>query len=433
MFSTKHIFQFILLFILLVLPVSATFVSISDEAVVALLVATAVVDCLFNRRWRSYTVLWVVMGVMLFYVGYTLTFKSYNTAPYVLLDALLSPKPMLAFAVMVGAGITFDDLDKRVVRWLCIVGLCLMCLVMAGGFKVQKAVCGHPCDAGMTVYLYVMAFLAVTVDGQGRWLRRDMALAVAWLCVGLLCTRAKYYAEFVLTLFFLLLYRPRMIKNLTVSRVVGLAALCLIIVAVVWRKFSYYYITGNSDTFDPNVMESYARPVLYAASGLILVDHFPFGSGLASFASYASEANYSGLYYEYGLDTIHGLSPSFSSFICDAYYASLAQFGVVGIALFIGFFRYAYVRLRLLVRSADRRCTALFRVGVPLMLSMLIECTSGNTFIKPFGVLALMLLGMICCQAAKAKTAGAAKAEAAGDAAATPSPGPATETKRIKI
>lgn len=48
------------------------------------------------------------------------------------------------------------------------------------------------------------------------------------------------------------------------------------------EKISFYFITGNSDSFDPNVMESFARPVMYLHGFTILFDYFPFGSGLAS-------------------------------------------------------------------------------------------------------------------------------------------------------
>ena len=75
--------------------------------------------------------------------------------------------------------------------------------------------------------------------------------------------------------------------------------------------------------------------MLYVTGGQILLDYFPFGSGLASFASNASAVNYSTLYYDYGLDKVWGLSPSKTDFICDAYYPSLCQFGVVGVCLFI--------------------------------------------------------------------------------------------------
>lgn len=68
---------------------------------------------------------------------------------------------------------------------------------------------------------------------------------------------------------------------------------------------------------------------MYLHGFTILFDYFPFGSGLASFASFPSAENYSSLYYEYGLNNIGGLSPDMPDFICDAFYPTLAQFGII--------------------------------------------------------------------------------------------------------
>ena len=72
-------------------------------------------------------------------------------------------------------------------------------------------------------------------------------------------------------------------------------------------------------------------------SGRILYDYFPFGSGLASFGTFASGEYYSALYEAYGIDQLWGLSRNTRFFICDAFYPSLAQFGVAGIGLYLLF------------------------------------------------------------------------------------------------
>ena len=90
---------------------------------------------------------------------------------------------------------------------------------------------------------------------------------------------------------------------------------------------------------------------MYLHGFTILFDYFPFGSGLASFASFPSAENYSSLYYEYGLNNIGGLSPDMPDFICDAFYPTLAQFGIIGVILFITFWVYTYRFLRMMIRK----------------------------------------------------------------------------------
>ena len=69
----------------------------------------------------------------------------------------------------------------------------------------------------------------------------------------------------------------------------------------------------------------------------ILADYFPFGSGFATYGTFASGVHYSDIYAQYGMDNIYGLTKSYYSFVADTYYPSLAQFGVVGVCLFFLF------------------------------------------------------------------------------------------------
>src|SRR5690606_5958180 len=91
---------------------------------------------------------------------------------------------------------------------------------------------------------------------------------------------------------------------------------------------------------DRSIEDHYlARPVLYITSVEILQDYFPFGSGFGSFATHASRVVYSPIYEAYEISGVWGLSEEFSSFIADTHFPSLAQFGVVGVVLFILFWR----------------------------------------------------------------------------------------------
>ena len=104
------------------------------------------------------------------------------------------------------------------------------------------------------------------------------------------------------------------------------------------ESFFYFIegITGEAET------DTIARFVLYTTSIQILIDYFPFGCGFGSFATYASGLYYSHIYNQYGIENVWGISKSFYSFIADTYYPSLAQFGFVGIMLYITFWIYVF-------------------------------------------------------------------------------------------
>ena len=118
------------------------------------------------------------------------------------------------------------------------------------------------------------------------------------LSMGIWGFKAKYFATLVLSIFFMTLYKPGIMRHLNFKHFLIIVSILLLTAAVSWNKFQYYFLTGNSESFDPTVVESFARPVLYTTAGLILLDHFPFGTGLASFATSASQESYSGVYFE---------------------------------------------------------------------------------------------------------------------------------------
>ena len=267
------------------------------------------------------------------------------------------------------------------------------------GNRIVEATVGHIAYCGITIFLNSIIFLFCNLDKDFNLPKFHKIIIIVALIAGLMCTRSKYYGEFILLMFMLFFYKPGMLRNLQLKHVIMIVVLFAIIILASWNKISFYFITGNSDTFDPDVFESYARPVLYITGGLIILDYFPFGSGLASFATYASSINYSDIYYEYGINNVWGLSPSFPDFICDAFYAELAQFGVVGIMLFIYFWYWVYQKFRPLTKNDSFRYV--FIVGAAALFFILVECTSGTFFIQTPGVIAMMIIGFVTAIAKK--------------------------------
>lgn len=341
--------------------------------------------------------------MIVFYILYSIIFVRYNTTGAVLFDAVVELKPYVAFAVIACSGVKLNALQKQVLRLVAIANVAIAFLSAFGGNTVVMAVNGHPAFLGATIYMGSLVFLLTSIDSDGNVSKRDMTVCIVMILCGLVCTRSKYYGECVLSLYFLLIYRPGMFSNLNIRHFAVLGAVLIIFVGVGWSKFDYYFISGNMDTtrFDPEAIESFARPVLYATGGLILIDHFPFGSGLASFASISSADPYSGIYHEYGIDKVYGLSEAKPDFICDAYYPLLAQFGMVGFVLFILFWVYVCQKLKRMYRINRSRFKYEYIIGTLIVCYVLIECIAGTMFAQSHGVFAMMLLGYVCGQGAK--------------------------------
>lgn len=387
----------IMLGLVLIIP-GIPYLTVVDEISAFLFGGVAVLDCVINKNWRKYKLLWIVMAIMTFYAIYSVTMVHFNVAKAVMLDWVITIKPFLPFIVMFAVAPKFTDADKRIIKVVCSINAAFLSAAFCGGHGVVESIVLHVAYGGAIISVSMMFYLYCSIDINGKISRRDIAIVVAFLAFGLLCAKAKYYGFFVLAIFFLFAYRPGIMRHITPGRVIGVLVICALVIAVSWHKIEYYFITGNNESFDPNEVQSFARPALYITGFLILLDFFPFGSGLGSFASFASEQFYSGVYYYYGIDKVYGLSPSYSAFICDAYYPSLAQFGVVGLLLFIYFWCYSYNFLRVMTRKEPIRLKYTFVIGSMIVCFILIECTSGTIFTQSIGAIAMALYGMICAQ-----------------------------------
>jgi hypothetical protein len=117
--------------------------------------------------------------------------------------------------------------------------------------------------------------------------------------------------------------------------IVGLVGLMAMTVLAPYLGGLWNY-TVTEYGMDPH---SIARFALHYTSLQIAADHFPFGSGLASFASHASRVYYSDVYYSYGLVNVWGLSPQYPEFITDTFWPMvLGEGGVAALVAYLFFF-----------------------------------------------------------------------------------------------
>lgn len=370
----------------------------SDELCYLFLFILGIVDCVVNNKWRNYRLMWVVVGVMAFYVVYSLFCVHFNSAGAVLSDSIIEMKSFVSFAVVFAAAPRFTASEKVILKWIAIVNVAVATIVMLGGNEAIIMIMQHPYVGGTTIFISAMVYVITVVNDEGAMSRKDVMVVVMMLACGLICGRSKYFGEMIIALYFLLIYKPGFLKNLTLGHMAIIGMVLLLVLAVSWQKFDYYFISGNVDAtrFDPEVVESFARPVLYLTGGMIFIDYFPFGTGLASFATNASISPYSGVYHEYGIDKVYGLSEAMPDFICDAYYPMLAQFGIFGLILFISLWVYAYSFLKVLIRTNPKEYKYHYVVGTCIILFLLIESIGGNTLAQGPGVASMMLLGYIC-------------------------------------
>lgn len=399
MLRTDRICVGIFIFGFLFLIPSIWYIKFIDELCAALYGGLALLDCVANGNFRRYRLLWMVLAVFSAYAIYSMTCVHFNSPLYVLMDLVIEMKSYVSFLVVMAVNPKFTDDDKALLRKIAIVNSSIIALSFLGGYKLVELVVFHVAFAGIVIFVSMLFYIYASIDKDGQLSKRNLYTVCFFLLVGIACTRSKYYGEVVLLLFFLFLYKPMMLKKISAKQVCVVGATMLLVFIVSWKKIQYYFLTGEAQTFDPSEVATFARPVLYATGALILVDYFPFGSGLASFATYPSQVSYSGIYYEYGINNVFGLSPQRPDFICDAFYPSLAQFGFVGLILFVSLWVYIYHYLKIFIRTNPNKYKYEFVVGVMSMCFILIESIAGTAFTLSCGVLIMALLGFLCSQA----------------------------------
>lgn len=394
----------LMLGITLLIP-SITRITFLDELLSYALLCVAMADCVLNGNWDRYKPLWVIIAVLTFYAIYSITQLKYNTTPYILLDWITELKPFVPFCVTLAISPRFNNKDRRYIKTVCVINTVVVTLLMlAGDTSILRFMLVNSSYGGQIAFISAALYLYCSIDEYGHVTRRVLKRCFFLLSTGLLCFKAKFYATYILALYFFTLYKPGVMRHFSAKHAVLVILVVCGIVGASWSKFEYYFLTGNQETFDPKVVESFARPVLYFTGAAILTDHFPFGTGLASFATAASEKHYSMVYYEYGIHNVHGLSQrSEASFICDSFYPSLAQYGVMGLVLFIYFWVYVYGYLRKLIRRDPQYYKCQFIIGSLIICFILIESAAATTFTHNSGVITMFMLGMICSEAKKIK------------------------------
>lgn len=169
-----------------------------------------------------------------------------------------------------------------------------------------------------------------------------------------------------------------------------IAAVGLVFVLVGRHKLHQYMIWGTQS----------ARGALYLIGLRILVDFFPLGSGLGTFASHLSGRYYSELYHIYGIDNVNGLLPDDYSYISDVFWPYIyGQFGVFGLLIYLKMVFSLFLQ-QIQARIPDNRRLAVITVWIYGMIAS----TSEAYFTNGTGVqMALILTVFVGCFSASPK------------------------------
>lgn len=322
-----------------------------------------------NRRpWREFM---VCLSVIAFYTLYSLMF-GVNVAGGVWLDLLQEIRP---YFIIFCTWILNPRFTKRQKKWM--LGTMVLTLFSWIAYHPQTL------DTQVEAEFPVLGQLAICT-GMSWYLftketKCNRNIALLLVLTGMMAPKFKFMGEVVCFIGFVYFVKNRL--NFKSPKTIIYAVLLVtVILMVTWTRFDTYYVSGLSN-------DELARPMTYKTSLRILWDYLPFGSGMGSFACNGAWKYYSPLYYEYHLNEVLGLNEG-GGFICDAYYPTLAQFGIVGVFFFCWFWKRRLVAFN---QIEDMRY---YRVAMLTFCCLVIEQTADSSWLSGKGMGFCMLIAL---------------------------------------
>ena len=312
----------------------------------------------------------ICIGVIVFYTVYSLLFGA-NVADGVWLDLMQEVRP---YSIIYCTWILNPRFTKKQKKWMLV-----MMVATLGSWifyhpeTIESANAEFPV-LGQLAICTGMAWYLFTDSTK-----RNHYIALALVLTGMLAPKFKFMGEVICFIAFVFFLKKRL-NFKSPKTMIYCALVVTIILMVTWTRFDAYYVSGLSN-------DEMARPMTYKTSLRIIWDYLPFGSGMGSFACNGAWKYYSPLYYKYNLNGIWGLDES-GGFICDAYYPTLAQFGIVGVFLFGWFWKR---RLGAIDRIVDLKY---YRVAMITFCCLAIEQTADSSWLSGKGMGYCMLLGL---------------------------------------
>ena len=359
-----------------------------DEICALLLLALFMYSVLKNKTWEFDRSFLYLIAVFIFYLIYSFVISS-NTTGAIITDFIIQAKPYLAFFCVYAIRPKLSDSQKLIIRQLIVLCSLFLFVVGVGGLVVWDVIdytFKHPSRLATASSILALLYLYCS-----DYTKNDKIIFVIILAIGILSGRSKHYGFFALCMLsvFYFIHSDRMRFN--VRNTIFFCVVLTLSVIVAWDKIYFYFVTGGFGS-GRAVNELYARFALYYFSIQVLLDYIPFGSGFASFATFASGESYSPIYEKYGMHNMHGLSKHDPEFISDTYFPALAQFGFVGIVLFF----YFWINLfKWAVRAYLKGYIKEAILSIMIIVFFIIECTSDSTLTHNRGMFMMMMLGLL--------------------------------------
>lgn len=320
----------------------------------------------------------IYIGLMIFYLVYSLLIQV-TTFRGVYLDLLQQLRPYAVFYLTWIMAPEFTPKQKKRIKWVMLLSFFGYLIL----FKIKPSVVtpyGGEESAALGQIALCCAMIYYLFSKQTK---RNRNIAILIMLLGLVSGKSKYFGECVVFIALMMFVKSK-INFTSVSTLLNVAALGCVVIFFTWTKFNAYYVEGFQDD-----AQEMARPLTYETGMEIMFkDYIPFGSGLGSFGTAAAAKEYSPLYYDYKLDMVWGLTPENPMFLADAFYPTLAEYGIVGLFFFLWFWK------RRLWECNKIPNIVYYRMALMAILALALESTADSSYLSGKGMGYFMVLAL---------------------------------------
>lgn len=362
----------------------------SDEILTVLLLfyAMAKQHFLVKDKKRSKEIN-IYIALMIFYLLYSLVIKV-TTPRGVMLDFLQQLRPYAVFYLTWMLAPQFSPKQKKYIKWIML--LSFFGYLFAFKFKPSLVTPYGGAESAALGQIALCCAMVYYLFSKQTTKNRNIAILI--MLLGLASGKSKYFGECVCFIALVMFVKSK-INFTSVSTLLKLAALGAVVIFFTWTKFNAYYVEGFQE--DAQAM---ARPATYETGMTIMFkDYIPFGSGLGSFGTAAAAKEHSPLYFKYNLNEIWGLDPTNPVFLADAFYPTLAEFGIVGLFFFLWFWK------RRLWEANKIHNLIYYRMALMCILALALESTADSSYLSGKGMGYFMILAL-CLNSAGVKKTG---------------------------
>ena len=331
----------------------------------------------------------IYIGLMIFYLAYSFFIKI-TTPRGILLDFMQQVRPYAVFYLTWMMAPEFSLKQKKYIKWIMLLSFFGYLLA----FKFNPSLV-TPYGSGESAALGQIALCCAMIYYLfSKQTKKNRNIAILIMLLGLISGKSKYFGECVVFIALVVFVKSK-INFTSVSTLLKVALLGSVVIFFTWTKFNAYYVEGFQEE-----AQAMARPATYETGIKIMFkDYIPFGSGLGSFGTAAAAKEYSPLYYKYQLNTIWGLDPSNPMFLADAFYPTLAEFGIVGLFFFLWFWK------RRLWEANKIHNLIYYRMALMCILALALESTADSSYLSGKGMGYFMILAL-CLNSAGVKKTG---------------------------